>query len=81
MVSAIFTIIFGALFTFCNSIQYMMLCLFVILFFGSGIMPIATGVMIHACPKDLKTFGSGNAQILYNLVGYIPAPFIYGLLK
>lgn len=36
--------------------------------------------MISSIPKYLRSFGNSNAQLVSNLLGYFPSPFLYGLL-
>ena len=48
---------------------------------GSGILPTLQGIIIACLPKNIQ--GSGNSFVIffYNLVGYLPAPFVYGFFK
>ena len=57
------------------------LLLWFLLFFGASILPTMTGLAIACLPKSVQ--GSGNSFVIffYNLVGYLPAPFVYGFLK
>ena len=34
--------------------------------------------MISSVPRNLRAFGQSTAQIFQNLLGYFPAPFLYG---
>jgi sugar phosphate permease len=54
--------------------------LWLVLFFGAGIMPGATGVMLGAIKKRSRTLGTSLAASLNNLLGFLPAPFLYGLV-
>ena len=36
--------------------------------------------MISSIPKYLRAFGNSNAQLISNLLGYFPSPFLYGLV-
>lgn len=36
--------------------------------------------MISSVPKQYRAFGNSTAQIFLNLFGFLPAPFLYGLL-
>ena len=57
------------------------LCLWGLLFLGAATLPPIQGIIIACLPKDVQ--GSGNSFVIffYNLLGYLPAPFIYGFLK
>ena len=43
-------------------------------------MPILTGILISSAPKSYRAVANSVANIFYNLFGYLPAPFLYGLL-
>jgi hypothetical protein len=55
--------------------------LWVVLFFGGAMLPPITGLIISSLPMESR--GSANSINFFtsNLLGYLPAPFIYGLLK
>ena len=36
--------------------------------------------MLSSIPKTLRAFGNSAAQIFQNLLGYFPAPFLYGFV-
>ncbi len=42
-------------------------------------MPAVMGLMISSVPKKLRAFANSTASLFHNLLGYLPAPFIYGL--
>lgn len=66
--------------------------LWLLLFFGGFIMPSLTGTniytyshyklgtMISSVPKYSRPYASSLGAIIMNLVGYLPAPFLYGLV-
>ena len=41
-------------------------------------MPALIGMTIHEAPRLMKTQANGFAFLVYNLLGYLPAPFLYG---
>ena len=51
-----------------------------ILFFGGFILPPVTGIMINSVPDDQKASANSVANLVYNLLGYLPAPVIYGFI-
>lgn len=53
--------------------------LWAVLFFGGAMMPGLTGIMMVSVPPWLRAFGNSNGEIIKNLLGYLPAPFMYGL--
>ena len=54
--------------------------MWLLLFFGGSITPGLTGVMIASIPENSKEIGNSLSQLFYNLIGYLPSPFIYGLV-
>lgn len=54
--------------------------LWLFLFFGGAVVPNLVGIIISSVPKELR--GSANSVncLLVNLIGYLPAPFVYGII-
>lgn len=48
------------------------------LFCGAFMMPAVTGIMLNHVPMDMRTMANSVANFSYNLLGYLPAPLIYG---
>lgn len=53
----------------------------VVLFTGAFILPIMTGVMLTCVEQDYKSHANSMANMSYNLLGYLPAPTIYGMMN
>lgn len=53
--------------------------LWFVLFFGGGILPVITGIIISSLPQSLTGSGNSFTSFVGNLFGYLPAPYIYGL--
>ena len=49
-------------------------------FFGAMGLPIITGVMITSVEPKLKSTANALANLAYNLIGFFPAPFVYGFI-
>jgi len=43
-------------------------------------MPVLTGLMINSVPYSARTLANSMANLCYNLLGWLPAPFIYGVV-
>jgi MFS family permease len=56
-------------------------CLFIVLLFGGALMPVMIGLMNASVPSDLRTFGNSIGQFFFNCLGYMPAPFLYGVIE
>ena len=54
--------------------------MWLMLFFESSVTPGLTGLMISTIPDKYKEIGNSLTQLFYNLIGFLPSPFIYGLV-
>jgi hypothetical protein len=79
MLNGIFASLCAIPIPFSNSFQIVVILLWFLLFFGGGLMPAVMGLMISSVPKKLRAFANSTASLFHNLLGYLPAPFIYGL--
>ena len=50
------------------------------IFSGGMLVPILTSLMLSVVQPELRPQATAIANILYNICGYIPAPFIYGVV-
>ncbi len=76
LVSFVFAFPMGFLFQFI----YLSVLLWTFLFFGAAIIPIGTGIMISAVPKDCQATSSSISQLIFNLFGYFFSPMITGYI-
>jgi MFS transporter, Spinster family, sphingosine-1-phosphate transporter len=72
------TILAAVPMTSMNDPLYAIMCVWIILFFGAFMLPILTGVMLTTVEQDYKAHANSMANMSYNLLGYLPAPTIYG---
>ncbi len=54
--------------------------IWLLLFFESSVTPGLTGYMISSIPSRYKELGNSITQLCYNLIGFLPSPYIYGLV-
>jgi hypothetical protein len=54
--------------------------MWLMLFFESSVTPGLTGLMISTIPDNHKEIGNSLTQLFYNLIGFLPSPYIYGLV-
>ena len=54
--------------------------MWLMLFFESSVTPGLTGLMISTIPNNYKEVGNSMTQLFYNIIGFLPSPFIYGLV-
>ena len=64
-----------------NSYYLYAILLWILLFFGAGILPTIQGVTIVCLPKNVQGAGNSFVIFFYNLLGYLPAPYAYGKIK
>lgn len=69
------------LFQIADNLIYFIITMWLILFFGGGIVPVLTNVIIDSVPKKLEASGNSITNLLCNLLGYLPAPYVYGILN
>ena len=57
------------------------LLLWCVFFFGATIIAPLVGFMLASVQAERRTTANSIATLSYNLFGYLPAPFIYGLFS
>ena len=57
------------------------LLLWFVFFFGASILPTMTGIMLNSVEMERRTTANSIATLAYNLFGYLPSPFVYGLFS
>ena len=65
---------------FLNDFVAFIVLLWFVLFFGAAIMPVVTGIMISSVKTRWRTLANSFASVITNMFGYLPAPFLYGLV-
>ena len=72
--------IFGAPLPFVSDPNVFYVLLWIYLFFGGCMTPLMTCVMISCVEPEMRANANAVANLSYNLFGYLPAPFVYGLI-
>ena len=52
-----------------------------LLFFGAFMLPTITGMMLNSVHEDNRATANAIAVLLYNITGYLPAPYMYGIIS
>lgn len=65
---------------FLKTFWIFVLCLWFLLFFGGFNMPCLSGIMLESIDPKFKATGNAIANVSYNLLGFLPAPSIYGFV-
>ena len=63
------------------NILYFIIFMWLVLFFGGGIVPVLTSIIINAVPEEHSGSANSISNLLTNALGYLPAPYIYGILS
>lgn len=63
-----------------DNIPLFVILIWLLLFFGGSIVPGLTGIMISSAPDKIKEVANSITHLCYNLFGYLPSPFLYGLV-
>jgi MFS family permease len=80
-VLSIFTFVTGIISAFMSKVNLFILFTWLAFFFGGAIMPILTGIIITSLPQHLRASGNSLQLFFGTLLGYLPAPYIYGALE
>ncbi|EGR27624.1 major facilitator superfamily protein, putative [Ichthyophthirius multifiliis] len=64
---------------FVDNYIYVSILIWFLLFFGAGMVPGLTGMMTSSIQKYLRPFGNSFFQIFAGLLGFLPAPALYGV--
>ena len=43
-------------------------------------MPGLSGLILSSVSPSMRSFGNSKAEIIKNLLGYFPSPFLYGVV-
>ena len=78
---SILTFISGFISAFVSKINLFVLFIWIAFFFGGAIIPVLTGIIITSLPQHLRASGNSLQLFFGTLLGYLPAPYIYGVLE
>ena len=70
----------GIILPILNIVWLFVILMWLLLFFGGSVTPGLTGIMLSSIPENSKEIGNSLTQLCYNLIGYLPSPFLYGLV-
>ena len=60
---------------------YFIIFMWLVLFFGAGIVPVLTSIIINSVPEEHIASANSMTNLLTNALGYLPAPYVYGILS
>jgi len=55
--------------------------IWLLLFFGAFLLPTITGMMLNSVDIKVRATANAVAVLGYNMLGNLPAPFIYGYVS
>jgi MFS transporter, Spinster family, sphingosine-1-phosphate transporter len=65
---------------FTSNFLVFQILIWLLLFFGGFIVPVMTGILLTAVQAHERTIANSVANLSYNLLGYLPSPFVYGFV-
>jgi hypothetical protein len=77
---SVFAALSGALLPIVDNYIIFVTMMWLLLFFGASIVPGLIGIMISSAPDNGKEIANSISHLCYNLLGYLPSPFLYGLV-
>ena len=63
------------------SLFYFITFMWLVLFFGGGIVPVLTSIIINSVQDEHSGSANSISNLFTNLLGYLPAPYVYGILS
>ena len=78
---SIFSILFAFPIPFMKETVPIVGLLWLELFTGGYMLPSMTGMMLNTVDQQLKTTANSIANICYNILGFLPAPIVFGLIS
>ena len=57
------------------------ICIWLVFFCGSFIVPTLTGILLGMVRQEMRITAQAVATLTFNLIGYLPAPVIYGVVS
>lgn len=63
-----------------DSFKYALACIWGVMFLGGTLLPLLTGKMLKIVDERLLGKSNALSNICYNLFGWLPAPYVYGLI-
>lgn len=55
-------------------------CFWLQFFLGGLCLPVMVGILLNMIPPSTKTIANSITNLATNLIGYFPAPFVYGII-
>ncbi len=68
-------------FPFCDNIISLSICLWIGFFFGSSLFPILIGIILSCNKNEFKASANSMTTFISNVIGHMPAPYIYGIIN
>ena len=78
---SVLTFINAMIAVFCKNTFFFVFFTWFALFYGGAIMPTLTGIVITSLPQHLRASGNSLQLFIGTLFGYLPAPYIYGVIQ
>ena len=77
----ILSLIGGMVIPYTNGIWQFTWANLLFLFSFSALFPIVYGIIINSLPNEMKAMGNSFNNLVINLIGTVPGPYIYGVIN
>lgn len=67
--------------TFIDNFYIAWIFMWLLVFFGAMIVPGTIQALLSCVEPDMRPQANSIAQVFYNIVGYLPAPILYGMVN
>ena len=64
-----------------KSSQLSLTLICIMIFLGTFVLPSIVGLMLNSIEEGLRGSTQSVASLMYNLLGFMPAPFVYGMMS
>jgi MFS family permease len=81
IVLQILSVIGGIAIPYTNGIWQFTCANLLFLFSFSALFPIVLGIIINSLPNEMKAMGNSFNNLVINLVGTVPGPYVYGVVN
>lgn len=66
---------------FLKTVNATFICVWLVFFCGSFVTPTLTGILLQMVKPEMRITAQAVATLSFNMIGYLPAPFIYGFVS
>ena len=80
LITSLFAASIGITVPLLNDYIWAFVALWFFLFLGGITLPLLMGIMLSSCEPELRPKANALANLNFNIMGYLPGPFVYGTI-